>query len=94
MRTPVGGIELSVVEVVGQRLVEQEGTARSVVGDGLGIDGVEARRLVQDEVTLGWAASRREGRRSVGQALTPRNMRCAGAPIRGARGWRRGRAGR
>jgi hypothetical protein len=39
MRTPVGGIELSVVEVVGQRLVEQEGTARSVVGDGLGIDG-------------------------------------------------------
>jgi hypothetical protein len=49
--TPVGGrIELSVVEVVGRRLVELE------VGNGLGIGEVEARRLVEHEVTLGWGS--------------------------------------
>jgi len=56
-----GGVELSVVEFVGQRLVEQE------VGHGLGIGGVEARNLVEQEIPLGRAASGREGRRSVGQ---------------------------
>jgi hypothetical protein len=50
-----------VVEVVGQRLVELE------VGDELGIDGVEPRCLVEQEIPLRWPASGREGRRSVGQ---------------------------
>jgi hypothetical protein len=54
-------MEFSVVEVVGQRLVEPE------VGHGLGVGGVKARRLVQHEVTLGWAASRCEGRGFVGK---------------------------
>ena len=39
LQLPWERIEFSVVEVVGQRLVELEGTARSVVGHGLGIGG-------------------------------------------------------
>jgi hypothetical protein len=56
-----GRIEFSVAEVVGQRLVELE------VGEGLWIGGVEARRLVEQEVTLGWPASRCEERGFVGK---------------------------
>ena len=68
MPSGVPGVEpFSVVEVGGQRLVDLEGTARSVVGDVLGVGGVKARRLVQHEVTLGWAASRCEGRGLVGK---------------------------
>ena len=51
----------SVVEVAGQRLVELK------VGYGLRIGWVEARRLVEQEVPLRWAASGREGRRPVGK---------------------------
>ena len=52
---------LSVVEVVGQRLVELE------VGHGFGIGGIEARRLVEQQGSLGRAASGREGRGPVGK---------------------------
>jgi hypothetical protein len=79
------GFEFSVVEVAGRRLVELE------VGRGLGIGGVEAGRLVEQEVPLGRAAGEAG---PVGEALTRRNMRCAGAPIRGGGGWRRRRVGR
>ena len=58
---PRGAKRFSVVEVVGQRLVELE------VGHGLRIGWVEARRLVEQEVPLRWAASGREGRRPVGK---------------------------
>jgi len=58
---PRGAKRFSVVEVVGQRLVELE------VGHGLRIGWVEARRLVEQEVPLGWAASRCEGRGLVGK---------------------------
>jgi len=53
-------IESSVVGAVGQRLVELE------VGRGLGIGGVEAGRLVEEEVPLGRASSGSERRRPVG----------------------------
>ncbi len=56
-----GGVELSVVEFVGQRLVEQE------VGHGLGIGGVEARNLVDQEIPLRRPPSRGERRRPVGE---------------------------
>jgi hypothetical protein len=75
-----GRIEFSVVEVVGQRLVELEGTARSVVGDGLWIGGVEARGLIEQEGSLRWSTSGRERWRPMGEALTPRNVRCALSP--------------
>jgi hypothetical protein len=88
MRSPVGAEPLSVVEVAGQRLVELK------VGHGLRIGRVEARRLVEQEIALRRPAGGREGRRPVGEALTPRNIRCAGAPVRGAEEWRRGQAGR
>ena len=55
----VGGV--SVVEVGGQGLVELD------VGHGLGVGGVEARRLVEQEVPLRRAASGREGRGPVGK---------------------------
>jgi len=61
MRVPEEAEPRSVVEVAGQGLVELE------VGDGLGIGGVEARRLVEHKVTLGWAASRCEGWGFVGK---------------------------
>jgi hypothetical protein len=67
MRTPVEQIESSVVEVLGQRLVELE------VGEGLGIGGVEARRLVEQEGSLGRAASGRERRRPVGEVEVQKN---------------------
>ncbi len=41
----------SVVELVRQRLIEHE------VRDGLGVGGIEGRRLVEEEVSLGRAAS-------------------------------------
>ncbi len=47
----VGG-RPSVVELVGQRLVEHE------VWDGLGLGGIEGRSLVEEKVSLGGAASR------------------------------------
>ena len=59
---PWGRIEFSVVEVVGQGLVELE------VGHGLGIGGVEARRLIDQEIPLRRPASGREGRRPVGRS--------------------------
>lgn len=49
-----GGIG-SVLERGGQGLVELE------VVLGLREDGIEDRRLVEEEITLGWAARRREG---------------------------------
>ena len=45
----------SVVELVGQRLVEGE------VWDWLGLGGIEGGRLIQ-EVALGWAANRARSR--------------------------------
>ena len=42
----------SVVELARQRLVEHE------VWDGLGLGGIEVRSLVEEKVSLGWAASR------------------------------------
>jgi len=49
MPSGVPGVEpFSVVEVGGQRLVDLEGTARSVVG--LGVGRIGARRLAQHEV--------------------------------------------
>jgi len=81
----------SEVEVVGQGLVELE------VRDGVGLGGVEGRCLIEEpgeEIALGRSAGGREGRRFVGEALTPRNMRCAGAPDRDGGGWRRRRADR
>ena len=47
----VGG-RPSVVELVGQRLVEHE------VWDGLGRSGLEGRSLVEEEISLGRTASR------------------------------------
>ena len=50
----------SEIEVVGRGLVELE------VGDGLGLDGVEGRCLIEEpgeEIALRWPAGGREGRR-------------------------------
>ena len=58
---PRGAKRFSVVEVVGQRLVELDGW------DGLGIGRVKARCLVEQEGSLRRAASGREGRRPVGK---------------------------
>ena len=52
---------MSVVEVAGQGLVEVE------VGHRLGLGGIEARRLVDQEISLRRPASGREGRRPVGE---------------------------
>jgi len=56
-----GADQFSVVEVVGQRLVELEG------GQRVGIGGVETRRLIEQEVPLRRPARGREGRGPVGQ---------------------------
>jgi len=83
--------ERSRVEVVGQGLVEVE------FRDGVGIGGVEGGRLIEEpreEIALGRSAGGREGRGCVGEALTPRNVRCAGAPVRGRGGWPRRREDR
>ena len=49
----------SAVELVGQRLIEDE------VWDGLGLGGIEGRGLVEEEISLGRAARGRDGRRCV-----------------------------
>ena len=75
----------------GQGLIEVE------VRDGFGLGGIECGRLIEEpreEIALGRSASGGKGRGFVGEALTPRNVRCAGAPGRGGAGWRRRRADR
>ena len=49
------------VELVGQGLIEAE------LWDGLALGGIEARRLVEEEVSLGRAACGRDGWRPIGQ---------------------------
>ena len=62
-----GGIELSVVEVAWQGLVEVE------VGRRLGLGGIEARRLVDREISLRRPASGRERRGPVGEVEVQKN---------------------
>ena len=52
---------------VGQGLIELEGTARSVVGNGFRIGGVEPAGLIEREDALGRRASRRQWRGSGGE---------------------------
>ena len=60
VRETAGG-RRSVVELVGQRLVEHE------FWDGLGLGGIEGRGLVEKQISLGRAAGRRDGRGRAGQ---------------------------
>ena len=59
-RRPWGRVEWgSVLERGGQGLIEVE------VGLGVRVGGIERGRLIEQEITLGWTARRREGRRPV-----------------------------
>lgn len=84
-----GGVRrVSVAKAGRQGLVELEARIRICVR------GIEGGGLVKQEVALWRAPSGGEGRGAVWEALTPRNIRCAGAPIRDGGEWRRRRAGR
>jgi hypothetical protein len=79
MRSPVERIESSVVEVVGQGLVELG------VGRGVGVGGVKARRLIEQEIPLGWAASRCDGWGLLGRSRCRRMAERTGGSVRKAR---------